>query len=203
MGSNEGGGSKGTAGCGCFTLLFVLAAWGFCWIICPKLPDYKEVMKNGEVVDGKIIRITEVQNVTINEKHPREITYAYGEDQEATMRIAMRERVKSGADVRVRVLGDLAYPEDIRPFAMPGWLKVVLIVIALFGLGTMVWGILRLLVIGGVLFAAGREAFRGKRNGQVIQPGTPAPPAPPGSDTPPPPPPPTDDPSPPPPPPGV
>ncbi|BCX47969.1 hypothetical protein HAHE_18770 [Haloferula helveola] len=175
MGRHGDRNSKGSLGCGCFLMLFVLAGWGFTFLIFPKIPDYDEAMRDGERVPGTVVRIETVENVTINNKHPRKVVYRYGEDQEGTMTMALDESAKEGQTVQVRVLGQYAYPEGIRPLAQPGWLKVVLIGGALLAVLFIGFGILRLLVIGGALFAAGRGLA--KRQDPNQPPPPPPPPA--------------------------
>lgn len=71
--------------------------------------------------------------------------------QKGSMTMAMNESVKEGKEIKVRVLGEHAYPEDIRPLAKPPWLKFILIGLAFFGNLLIAGGVFRLLLIGGVL----------------------------------------------------
>jgi hypothetical protein len=154
-------GSLGSVGCGFFLWVIVLAAWGITALIFPKMPGYKEAMERGDVVDGKVLRIETVENVRINERHPRRVIYRYGEEQ-GEMTMAMSESAKDGQAIKVRVLDGQAYPEDIRPLASPSWLKFVFIGGIVLGAIMIGLGILKLLIIGGVLFAAGRELMKKK-----------------------------------------
>lgn len=162
-------GSLGSVGCGCFLWVFVLVGWGFTVLIFPKMPGYKEAMERGEVVDGKVLRIETVENVTLNERHPRRIIYSYGEE-EGAMTMAMSESAKDGQAIKVRVLDGQAYPEGIRPLASPSWLKFVFIGGIVLGAIMIGVGILKLLIIGGVLFAAGRELMKKKSTPPPLPP---------------------------------
>jgi hypothetical protein len=162
-------------GCGCFLWVLVAAAWGIIALIFPKLPGYDEAMERGDVVPGKVLRVETVDNVTINDKHPRRVIYSYGDGQEGSMTMALDESASEGQALKVRVMGEQAYPEDIRPLAKPSWLKFVLIGGALLGTLFIALGVIRLLIIGGVLFTAGRSLGKGN---QAPPPPPPPPPAP-------------------------
>ena len=162
-------GSQGSIGCGCFLWVLVLVTWGITSLIFPKMPGYKEAMERGQVVDGEVLRIETVENVTINERHPRRVIYRYGEE-EGTMTMALSETAKSGQAIKVRVLDGQAYPEDIRPLASPSWLKFVFIGVIALGALMIGLGILKLLIIGGVLFAAGRELLKKKNTPPSLPP---------------------------------
>lgn len=174
-------GASGSAGCGCFLLVVVLVAWGISALIFPKLPGYDKTMEQGEVIPGKVLRVETIENITINDRHPRDVHFEYGDQQEGSMRLAMDEKATQGQSLNVRVLGDQAYPEGLRPFRKPKWLNLLLtggvVVASLF----LVFGLLRLLVIGGVLFAAGRSMMKKDE----APPPPPPPPAPPGPPAPP------------------
>ncbi|NNM30476.1 MAG: hypothetical protein HKO57_13220, partial [Akkermansiaceae bacterium] len=88
MGNRRNTGSIGSAGCGCFLWIGVFVCWGFLMVIFPKLPDYEETMAQGRVVPGKVLRIETVENVTINDRHPRRVVFRYGEEQEGYMTLA-------------------------------------------------------------------------------------------------------------------
>lgn len=136
--------------------IVVAVIWGICALIFPKLPSYDETMASGEVVAGKVLRVETVENITINDKHPKRVVYQYGEETEASMLMALSQSAKKGQALKIRVLDGQAYPEGIRPLAKPKWLKFVLIGGVILGCILMGLGILRLLIIGGVLFAAGK-----------------------------------------------
>ncbi len=89
------------------------------------------------------------------------------------MTMALDESATLGQAIQIRVLDGNAYPEGIRPLVRPAWLKYALIGGAVLGSIMIGLGILRLLLIGGVLFAAGRAATKQKT------PPPPPPPAPP------------------------
>lgn len=151
---------SGSLGGGCALWIVVLAIWGICALIFPKLPGYDETLERGEQVSGEVVRVENVENMTINGRNPRRVFYRYGDGREASMIMALDQRAAAGEKLKVRLLGDQAYPEGIRPLAKPGWLNAVLILGAVFGTLLVVAGVLRLLVIGGVLFAAGRSMLK-------------------------------------------
>ncbi|MCH7228163.1 hypothetical protein [Haloferula sp. A504] len=171
-------GASGSAGCGCFLLVFVLIAWGISALIFPKLPGYDETMEQGEAVPGKVIRVETVENVTINDRHPRRVIFGYGDGQEGSMMLAMDETAMEGQELSIRVMGDQAYPEGLDPFKRPSWLNPLLVAGIIVASLFLLFGILRLLVIGGVLFAAGRSIMK-KNDPSPPPPPPPAPPAPP------------------------
>lgn len=154
--------SSGSLGCGCFLMIFVLFGWGFSILIFPKLPDYEETLERGDVVPGEVLRVETVENITINGRHPRRVVYRYGEGEgrEASLLLAMDQSAKSGQPLDVRVLGENAYPEGLRPFAKPKWLQWGLIGVSCFAGLLITTGILRLLLIGGVLIAVGRSLLK-------------------------------------------
>ncbi len=156
--------SKGSLGGGCFLLVFVGIAWGICAMIFPKLPDYDKVMKEGEVTTGEVVRVETVSNVKINGKSPRRVHFSYGGGEKNSMTLAMGENTSKGKKINVRVLGDNAYPEGLRPLAQPRWLKFAFIGGIIFASILLVSGIIRLLLIGGVLFATGHALLKDKNS---------------------------------------
>lgn len=166
---------KGSAGCGCLLLVMALFGWGFCFLIFPKMPGYDAAMEDGDTVPGKVVRIETVENVTINDEHPKRVVFSYGEDKEGSMMMAMKESASEGQSVQIKVLGENAYPQDIEPFAKPSWLNYLLIGATALGLLFLVWGVLRLLLIGGILISAAKKA---KDQGGGEPPPPPPPPAP-------------------------
>lgn len=177
MSSSSQGKSMGSLGGGIFLCIAVVFGWWISGVIFPKLPDYEETMEQGQVMKGEVLRTEPVDNVTINGRNPVKVFFRYGEE-EAEMTMALGERAKKGQALKVRVLNGHAYPEEIEALVRPGWLKYTFIAAFLLG-GIMIgFGLLRLLVIGGVLFAAGRSMLKKDDS----------PPPPPGPDVPPPPP---------------
>jgi hypothetical protein len=151
--------------------------WGICALILPKLPDFKETLEQGKVVDGVVVSVAPVENITINERHPRRVSFRYGDGQEGSMILAMSQNATEGQAVKVRVLGEHAYPEDLKPLAKPWWLNLVLIAAAAFATLFLGFGVLRLLLVGGALFAGGRALM--KKNQESKSPGNSPPPPPP------------------------
>lgn len=156
--------SSGSIGGGCFLFIFALAGWGICALIFPKLPDYSKVMEEGEIVPGEVIRVEKVDNVTINGGNPKKVFYSYGDGKEASMMLAMRESTSAGKKIEVRVLGENAYPVDLRPLAKPRWVNYAVIGLAIFATFLIAIGILRLLLVGGVLVAAGHALLKDKKS---------------------------------------
>lgn len=164
-------------GCGCLLWIMVLLGWGMSLLIFPKLPNYEEAMIRGEIIEGEVLRTEVVENVTINDKNPVKVLFRYGEE-EGEMTMALGETAEAGQAIKVRVLNGHAYPEDIEALIQPGWLKTAFVSAFLFGSVLIGLGVLRLLVLGGVIFAAGRSILKKDHS----------PPPPPGPDVPPPPP---------------
>lgn len=179
MGFQENRGSKGSAGCGCFLLIFAAVGWGICLLMFPKMPDYDKTMERGTQVPGKVLRLETVENVEINGKNPRNVIYRYGDGKEGSMRIAMGETASQGQEIQVRVLGEHAYPEGIEPFMRPWWVTALLIGMAVLGSLSLIWGVVKLLLIGGVLATAGGALLKKKGNQAPPPPPPPPPPAPP------------------------
>ena len=154
---------SGPIGGGLSLIIIAIAGWFLCNLIFPKLPDYKEAMSRGELVEGRITKVEEVSNITINKRHPKRVTYPYQEAKEGSMVLAMDQKASEGASVTLRVLGENAYPKDLKPLAKPSWLSTALIGAGILGLFLIVKGILRLLVIGGAL-AVGLHALLGNKS---------------------------------------
>jgi len=158
--------SKGSLGSGCFLIIFAAAFWGIGLLIYPKLPDYDEVMEKGQVVPGEVIKVETIKNVTINDKNPRKVHFRYGDGKKSSMTLAFGEKASPEKAIKVRVLGDLAYPEDLKPLTRPGWVKLLIIGLIVLGSLLFLGGFLRLLLMGGALVVAGHTFFKERRNKQ-------------------------------------
>jgi hypothetical protein len=149
-------------GFGCMLIFVSVVAWFIALAIFPKLPDYDDTMSTGERIAGQVVSVEEATNIKVNGRHPKLVTYSYGDAGEATLMIAMDESAEVGSDIEVRVKGSQAYPEGLRPFRKPGWLQGVIIGAIILGTLLFLGGIIRLLIIGGSLFAIGHSLFRRK-----------------------------------------
>lgn len=175
--NSSGKRSSGPIGSGCALWIVAAVGFGITALVFPKLPDYKKTLEHGEVVEGKVLRVEEVDNITVNGRHPKRIVFSYGDGGEATLMLAMGERAKKDQPLKVRVLGDRAYPEGIDLFAKPRWLNLALFAAAGLGSVMVAFGVLRLAAIGGLLFA-GAKALAKDRS-ETPPPPPPSPPPPP------------------------
>ncbi|MGB3118141.1 MAG: hypothetical protein WBE58_04940 [Verrucomicrobiales bacterium] len=142
----------GCTGCGVLLGLFLILVGGIfggvLWLIQPTLLDYELTMKEGAPVPGKITAVEPKRNLTINGRHPDEVFFTYGEDPEKTgqMLIALGTKPQKGSEITVRVRQDQAYPEGIEPLRIPKWLWALPVGIAAFGVLSLLWGILKILL---------------------------------------------------------
>ena len=180
VGSGQNSKSGPLAG-GCSLWVIVLVVWGICAFALPKLPDYEKTLEQGKVVDGVVTSVTPVKNIRINKRHPNQVSFRYGDGQEDSLILAMDQNARKGQAVKVRVLGQHAYPEDLKPLAKPRWLNYALIGAAVFATLLLGFGILRLLLVGGALFAGGWALIKnlGDSRSHRNSPPPPPPPAPP------------------------
>lgn len=176
--------SSGPLGGGCALWLAAIVGWAISAAIFPKLPDYEKTLEKGELQEGTVLRVENVENISINDRHPKRVHFEYGDDRQGSMILAMKERASKGQEIKVRVLGDQAYPVGLDPLAKPGWVNLALLAALVIGSLLLVFGILRLAVIGGALFAGGRALLKqhgssGNSSGPPPPPGPFPPPPPP------------------------
>lgn len=150
------GGPLGTAIGGCALWFFALIFGGIFYLVFPKAPGYDDTMERGDIVPGEVVRVETMSNTRINGRNPQRVVFRFGDGREASMVMAMDQAAAEGQALQVRVLDDHAYPEGIRPLVMPLVVKLIPVGAALLGTLLLVFGIIRLLVLGGILFAAGR-----------------------------------------------
>ncbi|MCA9094968.1 MAG: hypothetical protein KDA68_15890, partial [Planctomycetaceae bacterium] len=106
------------------------------WLIFSSLfqslsgPDLTNVLKSGTETTGKVTKIQELRNTTINGEHPFRIDFSYerqGVERNGSMQSLDRQIIRKwepGTQVAVKYLDDQAVLTEISPVKFPAILKL-------------------------------------------------------------------------------